>query len=676
MADNEGPPADGAGARESAPEDAASRPKVVSRRAALVVLGAGAAGGASLIAGRRVLFDNTSSDRAEPPPAPPRDTGSTETTATTEAPTTGPPAPGMALWSDAATWGGTVPGEGDIATVTQPVMLDVDTQVAGVVVEAAGELVFDPAQSHTLTSSGNVVVHGALRMRPGAADVHQVVSIVGVDEGRYVGGETEEPQDTDVGVWVLHTGVLDLLGAAKTAWTHLGAAADAGATTLTVDAADGWQVGDEIVVAATESPHENPEHWMHVDRRVIAAVDGKSVTLEQPLEYAHPFVTVREGVTHRAEVLNLTRNVRIEGTSRGKTHVTALHGQAPQKLAWVGLRHMGPKEVLGRYALHFHMGYDAMRGSTVDGVVAYDSANHAFVPHLTNGVTYRDCIVHDSADHAYWWDAAGEGQQAGDVPSNDIVWERCVASSVAAGRDAHATTSFMIGAGSGNVCKGCVATGGSGASEGATGFRWGSGSNDETNTWVFEDNVTHNNSHSGLFFWQNNAPRTIIDRHTIYHCGQGIYAGSYINLASYRDCVVYGCSDWGLIIAATPMQGLTSPDETITYENIYVDQQGSGDYAVYIEGHQLTGDHVTKITNSTFKGARKAAIGFPDGGEIRQMYDFVDCTIEGNAFYFGEGVPVDSQIRVRGGNLGSIDVHPPGGPGEHRAEWNGSVTSA
>ena len=674
MADNEGGPADGPGPNESEPDDAASRPKLVTRRAALAVLGVGVAGGTSLVAGRRIFFNNTSSDRAAAPAAPPREVD--PATTTTAAPTTtAAAAPGMALWSDPASWGGAVPGEGDVATVKQPVMLDVDAKVAGVEIEAAGELVFDPTKSHTLTSSANVVVHGALRMRPGAADVHQVISIVGVDEGRYVGGETEVPQDTDVGVWVLHSGVVDLLGAEKTAWTHLGTAAEAGATTIAVDAADGWQVGDEIVVTATEAPHENSEHFMHFDRRVIAAVDGKSITLEQPLEHGHPNVTVREGVTHRAEVLNLTRNVRIEGTPEGKSHITILHGQVPQKVGWVGLRHVGPKEVLGRYAFHFHMGNDAVRGSTVDGLVAYDSANHAFVPHLSNGVTYRDCIVHDSADHAYWWDPAGDGQQAGDVPSHDIVWERCVASSVAAGRDAHATTSFMMGAGRGNACKGCVATGGSGASEGATGFRWGSGSNDETNTWVFEDNVTHNNSHSGLFFWQNNAPRTIIDRHTIYHCGQGIYAGSYINLVSYRDCVVYGCSDWGLIIAATPMQGLTSPDETVTYENMYVDQLGAGEYAVYVEGHQLTGDHVTMITNGTFKGARKAAVGFPDGGEIRQMYDFVDCTFEGNAFWFGEGVPVDSQIRVRGGNLGSLDVHPPGGPGERRAEWNGSATS-
>ena len=59
--------------------------------------------------------------------------------------------------------------------------------------------------------------------------------------------------------------------------------------------------------------------------------------------------------------------------------------------------------------------------------------------------------------------------------------------------------------------------------------------------WTFEDNVAHNNRHSGIYFWQNGVPRTIVDRFTAYHCGQGIFAGSYANLVSYRDCTIYAC---------------------------------------------------------------------------------------------------------------------------------------
>jgi hypothetical protein len=672
------PPGDGdTPASAASPDGEGSKgptaPKV-TRRAALGVLGGGVVASAGLLTGRRVLLADETAASKRVQPAAPSSTGGTDPAApTTEAPTTAPPNQ-FPLWSDPATWGGKVPGAGDLATVTQPVLLDVDAEVAGVVVEPAGQLIFDPDKSHTLTSSANVVVKGVLKMRPSSAGVLQVLAFTGIDEGGFVGGDTHTTIDSDVGVWVTEAGVLDAFGTAKTAWTHLTAAGNSGAGSIEVEAADGWQVGDEIVVTPT-GEFDYGEHWQHHDRRKISAISGTRVTLDQKLDYDHPFVTVRDGVTHRPEVLNLSRNVRIQGEEDARAHVIFLHGTKPQKLGWLGLRHLGPRDVLGRYSLHVHMGYDAVKGSTVEGAVAYDTGNHAFVPHLSNGVAFTDCVVHDSVKDAFWWDPAGEGQEAGDVPSDDILWDRCVASFVdhGEGEEAHSNSGFMMGAGARNIARNCVAVGIRGKSEGSTGFQWNAGSNDETNPWIFEDNLAHNNTHSALFYWQNNAPKTIVDRFTAYNCGQGIYAGSYMNLISYRDCNVYRCADWGLNVRATPpgVQG-----ETITYDNIYIDAAGMSDYAVKIEEHTLSDDKVTVFTNCIFKGAKEAQVGFPTGGELRQMYDFVDCTFEGNAFYLAEGVPADSQIRVQGGTLGSLNVHPPGGPGEPKAEWNGSVTPA
>jgi hypothetical protein len=230
----------------------------------------------------------------------------------------------------------------------------------------------------------------------------------------------------------------------------------------------------------------------------------------------------------------------------------------------------------------------------------------------------------------------------------------------------------MLGAGKGNVARGCVAVGVSGRSEGATGFQWSAGSNDETNGWTFEDCTAHNNTHSGLFYWQNNAPKQTVDRFTAYHCGQGIYAGSYINLVSYRDCITYACADWGLSVKATP-SGVSGPT-TITYDNMYIDQAGRSDYAVVIQEHTLTDDKVTVFTKGTFKGGTKAQVGIPNGGDIRQMYDFVDCTFTGNALWVAQGVPADSRIRLIRGNAGTVSVHPVGGPGTRKAAWNATTT--
>jgi hypothetical protein len=651
----------------NAPTDA---PKRVTRREALAVLGATTVVGVGYMAGRRVLdTDPASNSRAlEAPPS----TLQGKPTTTAAPTTTAPPKPVLAKWSDPATWGGKVPGAGDVAKVTQQVLLDVDAEVAGVDIDPAGVLVFDPDNTRTLKSHGNVVVHGTLQMRPASAAVQQLVQFVGINVANYVGDHTEEPLASDVGMWVLHGGKLDLLGAKKKAWTHLSGGAEGGAGSITVDDAAGWLPGDEIVVTPTQSPADNSDHFKAFDRRTVTAVSGGTVTLDRPLDHGHPTTTVAGGATHRAEVLNLSRNVRIEGTADGNSHVIFLHNSVPQALGYVGLRHIGPQDVLGRYGLHWHMCHDGSRGSTVEGVVIADSAHHVFVPHLSDGITFTDCIAHETRDHAFWWDARADDDETGaGPPSNDIVWDRCVASATAAGADPHATTGFMFGAGSGNVARGLVAVGGTGKSEGATGYRWGSGSNDEVNTWVFEDCVVHNHEQSGLYFWQNNAPRTIVDRLTVYNCAFGIFSGAYIGLASYRDVVVHDVSDWGLVLAATPSGG----SETMTFENCDISTRG-GEFAVMVEEHRLTGDNVTKLTNCTFRGGQKAQVGFPAGGDIRQMYDFVDCTFEGNAFWLEEGVPTDSQIRVVGGNLGSFTVYPPGGPGEARAEWNAAVTSA
>ena len=158
------------------------------------------------------------------------------------------------MWSDPATWGGSVPGPGQVATVSGLVVLDVDAVVGGVVVEPGAQLVFTPGRSVTLTSTGNVTVRGTLTMRPATAQAVHRILFSGVQEAAFVGGGVE-PLASDVGLWIMDPGVLDVAGSPKRAWTRAGATVAAGATTvrLTEDP-DGWLVGDEVAV----DPHPAP----------------------------------------------------------------------------------------------------------------------------------------------------------------------------------------------------------------------------------------------------------------------------------------------------------------------------------------------------------------------------------------------------------------------------------
>ncbi len=656
-------------------------PRRLTRRQMLVIGGAGGAavvGGAYLLrnerhggeeAGRTKPARDQHADHAAPDSTVPRpEEPPVEVTDDLPA----------ARWSDPATWGGQVPGEGDVATVTQPVLLDVDARVAGVRIEPAGDLVFDPGSTRELRSTGNVVVAGRLRMRPAAASRLHTVQFDGVDENRFEGGHSDAPLDGDVGLWVVGNGLLDAAGTAKTSWTNATGALERGARTITVADATGWQVGDEIVVTPTE-PTTAGDHWAHHDRRQVTSVDGTSIGLDRGLEFPHPAVTVRPGVTHTAEVLNLTRNAMIQGTPEGRSHVIMLSAAQPQHLSHVGLRYMGPRkgddEVLGRYALHFHTNYDASAGSVVEGVVAYDSTGHAFAAHLSNGVTFRECVAHDMVDDAFWWDLSIDGGGRDLVPSNQIVYERCVAHFVKSGGNSKFNlTGFLMGAGNANVARGCVATGIEGGAESSAGFHWPSHSrNDEV--WTFEDNVSHNNRHSGIYFWQNGVPRTIVDRFTAYHCGQGIFAGSYSNLVSYRDCTLYANEKVGLVISALPSREGRRSGETITYENMYIDQAGLSEYAVDITKHlaQGGGDRVTTITGGVIKGGNRAQIGLPQGGNHPQLYDFVNVTFEGNAFWLADDLPEETHLRVDGAE-GSFVVRPNHQPGEPRPAWNATIS--
>lgn len=661
-----------------------------TRRQVLTMAGATGLVGAGVLANRFVADGGsrpggTATDRSA---TPARDGDPAAPTATGGDPD-GAPVAGGARWSDPATWGGRVPGPDDVAVVDRAVVLDVDATVAGVRVEPDAELVFDPATSHTLTSTGNVVVAGTLRARPRGPDVTHVLAFAGVDESRIVGGHAMEPVGSDVGLWVVAGGALDLQGTPKRAWAHLDGPVEEGDGILTVADATGWQPGDEVVVTPT-APTTSPRWAERYDRRTVTAVAGTSVTLDRPLDFAHPAVTVRPGVVHHAEVLNLSRNVHIESDRAGRAHVMIAGATRPQHVAHVRLRRLGPQStdaegrlggIEGRYALHFHMGGEGTRGSLVEGVVADGGGNHAFVPHLSDGITFRDCIAHDQAEIPYWWDPATDDQPdvrpADGVPTNDLTYERCVAHLIRPTRRSDGITGFMLGTGRGNVARGCVAVGVLGGDNGTSGFLWPAGSKDEQHTWTFEDCVSHNTYNSSIRVWQNVVPRTIIDRFTSYHDHYGIYAGAYANLVSYRDCTVYACAEaGGLVISAVPDAPMTAAGETITFENLHIDQAGLTEFAVYVTGHLADTGRVTEVTGCHFAGGTRAQVGFPEGGDSRQVYRFTDCTFEGNAFWLASEVNEAVDVVVTDPVHGALRLHRVDGDGELRSDWNARVTPA
>jgi hypothetical protein len=175
-------------------------------------------------------------------------------------------------------------------------------------------------------------------MRPSTSAVHRLV-FVDVDEAAFVGSGMNVVA-SDVGLWVMDDGQLDLVGEAKTPWARLAGDGVAGASVLRLDRVPtGWKIGDRIVVVPTTAPARGSNaSWAGFSETTITSVSGSSVTVDTPLAYTHPKV----GGAWTAEVLNLTRNVAVEGTPTGRSHVFIRSAQS-QGFSHVALRHMGPR---------------------------------------------------------------------------------------------------------------------------------------------------------------------------------------------------------------------------------------------------------------------------------------------------------------------------------------------
>ncbi|NYI04966.1 hypothetical protein [Allostreptomyces psammosilenae] len=567
-------------------------------------------------------------------------------------------------WSDPDGWDGPPPGPDSHVVLTGPVLLDTDAEVASLTIEATGSLEYAGDRTLTLASAGNVVVAGTLTLAPDRPDLVHTLRLTGADEAAFR-GTVMEPTDTDTGVWVVGAGVLRWHGADRTAWIRADGPARAGDTTLHL-AADpaGWRPGDEIVVTPTAPPGADGATDGH-ELRTLTALSGRTLTLDRALEHDHPAVAPAGGAPVGAEVLNLTRNVRVEGTATGRAHVH-ITSSARQEIRHTRLRWMGPRRdtaetwrspegvrpvtagLTGRYALHFHMLGDASRGTLVEGVVVTDTGHHAFVPHASHGITFRGCVSHDTWEDPYWWDDAPDTRTPQE-PSDEVRWEGCVASLVRVDPPfrGYRLAGFSLGAGVGSRATGCVAVGVQG-SEGSAGFSWPEGGNGE---WRVDGCLAHNNAGGGLFVWQNRSrPDTISHFVAFHNGGPGINHGAYLNDFVYTGALLHGNAGGGVLLHAL------GAERGATFADLHVDGAGLAAHAVVTRHHQLPGAPV-RFVRCAFGGYRDAGASFPLADGAPENVEFIDCTFTPAAgsdapeLRLDDGLPGDTRIVLR----------PPGG---------------
>jgi hypothetical protein len=336
-------------------------------------------------------------------------------------------------WSAAATWGGRAPQAGDRVQIKagHTVTYDVESTEALRMIHVAGTLTFSRTKNTRLEV-------GLLRVTPGEAcsedgfDCHDDAPVakgdtipgleIGTPEApipagvtalirlRYFEGMNRETLPAIVacgGRWDIHGAPV------PRTWLKLAATVKPGASDVTLEVApEGWHAGNRVIV--TGSKEDDYQRAVKkaargayagaTEERVITKIDGSTVAFDQPLAYAH----FGEGIM-RSEVALLSHNVIVESAEpEGVRGHTMYHRDSSGGISYAEFRHLGKRGVLGKYAIHFHLVRDTMRGSGVTGASVWDSDNRWITVHGTDHLLVRDCVGYRSRGHGFFLEDATE----------------------------------------------------------------------------------------------------------------------------------------------------------------------------------------------------------------------------------------------------------------------------
>jgi hypothetical protein len=333
-------------------------------------------------------------------------------------------------WSAEATWEEhRVPGTGDRVQVRAGHLVTYDASSDDVirVIHVAGTLAFSRDRSTKLTVGLIKVQRGDAITEDGfACDAHAPMvdqeptgptpaleigtperpipaNVIATIRLAHVDGADPE----DCPAIIICGGRWDVHGAPMSrTWLKLAETAAAGSSTVKIgEPADGWRVGDQVILTPSVHNRDRGGSRSDTEQRTISGIDGTTtITLDRPLATTHGAAG-----DERAEIANLSRNIVIESADPdGIRGHTMYHAGSSGSISYAEFRHLGKQGVLGKYAIHFHLCGDSMRGSGVVGASIWDSANRWITVHGTNHLLVRDCVGYRSIGHGFFLEDASE----------------------------------------------------------------------------------------------------------------------------------------------------------------------------------------------------------------------------------------------------------------------------
>lgn len=337
-------------------------------------------------------------------------------------------------WCEATTWeGGKVPSTGArvLIRTAHTIVYDANSDQPIRSVRIAGSLSFDPDRDTRLDVGLVDVQAGEDCAETGfdcdahigepAGDAPRATLLVGTQERPIQPGHKAtirlvyiDGMDKNSAPAIVSCGGrMEFHGAPLSrTWLKLEKPAKSGDRDLTLaEPVAGWNPGDRVIVTATTRQNKKLKTFRdsvrdsaQTEERIVTAIDGVTLTLDQPLAFDHAATADYAG-----EVANLSRNVVVESAdpavARGHT---MYHQYSAGAISYAEFRHLGKEGVLGRYSLHFHRAGDTMRGASVIGASIWDSGNRWITIHGTNFLVVRDCVGYRSVGHGFFMEDGTE----------------------------------------------------------------------------------------------------------------------------------------------------------------------------------------------------------------------------------------------------------------------------
>lgn len=263
-----------------------------------------------------------------------------------------------------------------------------------------------------LPNFSTIIIEGTVKIQS-TVDSLNVQNIIIAPTGKLIIGTPNEPidkkhsvkinfiknYDGEVGIFIFGELIIHGYDIGPT-FVEVTGKAEPGNTSLTVkEKMNNWRPRDEIVIT---SPGSEFGTFCHVEESTISSIHGVFIELSKPLNCSHLGEFGGNTDIPKSHVSNLSRNIILQ--SKDLNHrgsVNFFHG-SDGTINYAEFRDLGPKNVLGRYPIHFHHMGDTSRGIEVIGNSIINSENRWITIHDSNGVLVKNNVGYKSLGHGFF----------------------------------------------------------------------------------------------------------------------------------------------------------------------------------------------------------------------------------------------------------------------------------